>query len=139
MVQRLPISLAQVKAGNTSENVLNGVWQIISFLHQGKEITEKVYSNMMNWIKVKYKMDTIFMHSGISKISESYRQLLNLLDKINLKGSDRYIALSNIIIYYTWINVKKSNKNNTFRISGPTWNEKIEIPDGSYSASDIQD
>ena len=42
---------------------------------------------MMNSIKVKYKMDTIFMHSGISKISESYRQLLNLLDKINLKGS----------------------------------------------------
>ena len=34
---------------------------------------------------------------------------------------------------------KKSNKNNKFKISAPTWNEEFELPDGSYSASDIQD
>ena len=34
---------------------------------------------------------------------------------------------------------KKSKKNNKFKISAPTWNEKIELPDGSYLVSDIQD
>ena len=35
-------------------------------------------------------------------------------------------------------NVKKSYKNNKFEILAPTWNEKFELPDGSYSVSDIQ-
>ena len=52
MVQRLPIALAQVKAGNTSENLLNKIRQIIHFLYQAKEITEKVYKNIMNSMKV---------------------------------------------------------------------------------------
>ena len=39
---------------------------------------------------------------------------------------------------YTWKNIKKSYKNNKFQISGPTWNEEFELPDGSYSVSDIQ-
>ena len=41
------------------------------------------------------------------KKSDPHRQLLNLSDKINLKRSDRYIALSNLSIYYTWKNIKK--------------------------------
>ena len=36
-------------------------------------------------------------------------------------------------------NIKKSCKNNKFKISPPTWNEEFELPDGSYSVSDIQD
>ena len=48
MLQRLPIALAQVKAGNNSENVLNEIRQIIYFLHQSKEITKKVYNNLIN-------------------------------------------------------------------------------------------
>ena len=50
--QRLPIRLAQVKAGNTSENLLNEIFQIINSLHQAKEITKKVYNNIMNSIKL---------------------------------------------------------------------------------------
>ena len=46
-------------------------------------------------------MDTILINSEKSKTFESHRLLLNLLDKINLKRSDKYIALSNLIIYYT--------------------------------------
>ena len=41
MLQRLPIALAQVKAGNNSENVLNEIRQIVYSLHQSKEITKK--------------------------------------------------------------------------------------------------
>ena len=53
-------------------------------------------------------MDTIFMNSKNNKTSDPHRLLLNLTDKINLKGSDKYVALSNFIIYYTWKNIKKS-------------------------------
>ena len=52
MLQRLPIALAQVKADNTSENLLNEIRQVIYSLHQAKEITKKVYNNLMNSIKL---------------------------------------------------------------------------------------
>ena len=42
-------------------------------------------------------------------------------------------------IYYTWNNIKGSYTNNKFKMSAPTWNDKFELPDGSYSVSDIQD
>ena len=44
-------------------------------------------------------MDTIFMNSKNSKMSDPHRLLLNLTDKINLKRSDKYVALSNLSIY----------------------------------------
>ena len=47
MIQRLPIALAQVKAGNNSENSLNEIRQIIYSLYQSKEITKKVYNNLI--------------------------------------------------------------------------------------------
>ena len=47
MLQRLLIALAQVKAGNNSENLLNEIRQIIYPLYQAKEITKKVYNNLM--------------------------------------------------------------------------------------------
>ena len=53
-------------------------------------------------------MDTIFMNSGNSKISDFYRLLLNLSDKINLKRSYKYVALLNLSIYYTRKKFKKS-------------------------------
>ena len=52
MLQRLPIALAQVKAGNTYENLLNKIRQIIFSMYQAKEITKKVYNKIMNSIKV---------------------------------------------------------------------------------------
>ena len=85
-------------------------------------------------------MGTKFMNSENSKTFEPYRLLLNLSDKINLKRSNKYVALSNLSIYYTWEkNIKKSYKNNQFKISGQTWNEKFELTVGLYSVSDIQD
>ena len=52
MFQKLPISLALVKGGNTSKNLLNEISQIIYSLHRTKEITKKVYNNIMNSINV---------------------------------------------------------------------------------------
>ena len=51
-LQRLPIALVQVKAGNTSKNLLNEIRQIIYFSYQEKELTEKLYNNIMNLVKV---------------------------------------------------------------------------------------
>ena len=52
MLQRLPIALAQVKAGNNSENLLNEIRQIVYSLYQSKQITKKVYNNIINSINV---------------------------------------------------------------------------------------
>ena len=52
MLQRLPIALAQVKAGDTSENLLNEARKIMYSLYRAKEITKKVYNNIMNSIKL---------------------------------------------------------------------------------------
>ena len=81
------------------------------------------------------------MNSENSKTSDLHRLLLNLSNKTNLKRSDKYIASSNLSIYYIWKNIiqKKSYKNNKFKISAPTWNNKFELPGGPYSVSDIQD
>ena len=84
-------------------------------------------------------MNTIFITSVDSKTSDSHGILLNLSDKINLKRNDKYVALSNLSIYYTWKNIKKPYRNNKFKISAPTWNEQFQLPDGSHSVSDIQD
>ena len=49
------------------------------------------------------------------------------------------MALANLSIYYTWKNIKSAYNNNKFKISAPTWNDKFNLPDGSYSIADIQD
>ena len=52
MLTRLPIALAQVKAGNNSKSILNEIRQIVYSLYRSKEITKKVYNNIINSIKV---------------------------------------------------------------------------------------
>ena len=52
MLKRLPIALAQVKAGNNSESLLNEIRQIVYSLYGSKEVTKKVYNNIINSIKV---------------------------------------------------------------------------------------
>ena len=46
LLQRLPIALSQVKAGNDSENLLNEIRQIVYYLYQPKDITKEVYNNI---------------------------------------------------------------------------------------------
>ena len=52
MLTSLPIALAQIKAGNNSESLLNEIRQIVYSLYRSKELTKKVYSNIINSIKV---------------------------------------------------------------------------------------
>ena len=55
MLQRLPVVITQVKAGNTSGNLLNEIRQTIYYLYRAQEITKNVYSNIMNLIKIEYE------------------------------------------------------------------------------------
>ena len=52
------------------------------------------------------QMNTIFINSENSKTSDSHRLMPNHVDKIDLKRSDKYVALSNLSVYSTWENVK---------------------------------
>ena len=79
------------------------------------------------------------MNSENSKTSMPHVLMLKLTNKLDLRIGEKNIALSNLSIYYTWKNIKISYNNNKFKISTPTWNDKIELPDGSYSVSGIQD
>ena len=84
-------------------------------------------------------MDTIFMNSENSRTPKPHILILKLTNKLDLRIGKKVIALSNLSIYYTWKNIKSLYNNNKFKISAPTWNGKFELPDDSYSASDIQD
>ena len=65
--------------------------------------------------------------------------ILKLTSKLDLRIGGKIIASSNLSIYNTWRNIKSSYNNNKFKISAPTWNDEFDLPDGSYSVSDIQD
>ena len=75
----------------------------------------------MNSIKYQNRMDSMFINSENSKTFDPHKLLLNLSNKL----------------YYTWKNMKMSYKNIKFKVSAPTLNEQFEVPDGSYSVSDI--
>ena len=84
-------------------------------------------------------MDTMFMNSENSKISKPHVLIFKLSNELDLRMDEKVIALWNLNMYYTWKNIKSSYDNNIFKISAPTWNDKFELPDGSYSVSGIQD
>ena len=79
------------------------------------------------------------MNSENRKSSETHVLKLKFTDKLDLRRSEESIALSNLSIYFTRKNIKSSYNNNKFKISAPTQNDEFELPDGSYSVSDIQD
>ena len=79
------------------------------------------------------------MSSENSKTSKPHVLILNVTDNIDLQRSEKSVALLNLSISYSSKNIKNPYKKNKFRISSPMYNDKFELPEGSYSASDIQD
>ena len=136
MLSRLPITLAQLKAGNNSEKLKNEIRQLLHSLYHSKEIDQ---NNLQPFDQHFLKMETIFMNTKSSKTNERHRFRLSLVDKFNLKDPNKIMALANLSIYYTWKNIKLAYNNNKFKISAPTWNDEFDLPDGSYSIADIQD
>ena len=79
------------------------------------------------------------MNTENSKTIEPHRFKLDLTDKRNLKNQNQNMALANLSICYTQKNIKSEYNNSEIKISAPTWNDTFDLPDGSYSISDIQD
>ena len=84
-------------------------------------------------------MDSAFINSEDSKTYKPHVLILKLTDELDLGKGEKIIALLNLSIYQTWKNIKSSYNNNRLKISTPTWNNKFELPNGSYCVSNIQD
>ena len=84
-------------------------------------------------------MDTIFINSKNSRTPEYHVLVLKLTNKLDLRRGQKSVTLSNLSIYYTWKNIKSLYNNNKFKISASKWSDEFQLPDGSYSISDIQD
>ena len=95
MLSKLPIFLAQLKAGDNSQNIDQ--------------------DNLQSFNQRYLKMETIFMNTENSETNEPHRFRLSLADKLNLKIPNKNIALGDLSIYYIWKNIK-------FEIYAPTWN-----------------
>ena len=100
MLQRLPIALTQVKADNNSESLLNEIRQIVYSFYQSKQTTKKVYNSIIksiywNYTRIHVKMNTIFMNSENSTTSKPHILTLKLTSKLDLRISEKLIALSN--------------------------------------------
>ena len=79
------------------------------------------------------------MYTKSSKTNKSNKLIYQFTDKLNLKTPNKNVGLINLSIYYTWKNIKSEYNDNKFKITAPTWNDTFDLPDGSYSISDIQD
>ena len=79
------------------------------------------------------------MNTLNSKKNESNKLIYQFNDKLNLKNPNENMALANLSIHYTWRNIRSEYKNNKFKIFAPTWNDTFDFPNGSYSASNVQD
>ena len=112
MLNRLLILLAQIKAGNDSKALKNEIRQILYSLYRSK--VKSIHKNLF------IKMEIFFMNSKNSKTNEPNRFKYDLIDKLDLKNSNKNMALANLSIYYTWKNVKSTYNNNKFKISAPT-------------------
>ena len=63
------------------------------------------------------------------------RLFLIFSERLDLRSSNKHVALQNLFIYYTW----KNNIKNKLKIIGQTRNDEFELPNGFYSVSNIQD
>ena len=79
------------------------------------------------------------MNTKNSKTNEPHKFLLNFSQILHLRSLKKHVALQNLSIYYTWKNIRKQYKNIKLEITAATCNGEFELPDGSYSVSDIQD
>ena len=77
-------------------------------------------------------METIFTDTENSKMNEPHKFLLTLSQRLDLRSSDKHVALQNLYIYYMSENIRKQYKNNKPKIMATTSNDKFELPDGSY-------
>ena len=82
-------------------------------------------------------METIFMKIENIKTNEPSKFLVNLLQRLDSRSSNKHVVLQNLCIHYSWKNIRQQHKNNNLRTIAPTLNDEFELRDGSYSKSGI--
>ena len=106
MLNRLPITLAQLKAGNNSQKHKTKLGNYCILCTD-----KKTYKTTVQRLSRHYlKMETIFMNTENRKTNEHYRFRLSLADKLDLKNPNKNITFGNLSIYYTWKNIKSAYK-----------------------------
>ena len=84
-------------------------------------------------------MKTTVVNTDKSRSSQSHKPVLNLLITLDLRNSNKHIALQALSIFYIWKNIRQQHQINKLKIIVPTWNDNFEIPEGPHSVSDIED
>ena len=79
------------------------------------------------------------MNMENSKMNEPHKFVLDFSQMLDLRSSNKHVDLQNLSIYCTWRNIRKQYKNNKLKIIAPSQKNEFELPDGSYSVSDIQE
>ena len=71
--------------------------------------------------------ETVFMNTKNSKTNEPHKFVLNLSQRLDLRSSNKHVALQNLSIYYTWKNIRKRYKNSKLKIIAPTWTDEFQF------------
>ena len=95
--------------------------------------------NEIRQLLFQYKLETIFINTQKSKTNEPHQSFHNLSQRLDLRSLNKHVALQNLCIYYTWKNKRQQYKNNKLKIIAPRWNDEFELPDCSYSITNIKD
>ena len=65
-------------------------------------------------------METVFMYTGNNNTNESHKFFVNLSQRLDLRSSNKHVALQNLFIYYMWKSIKQQYKNSKLKIIAPT-------------------
>ena len=84
-------------------------------------------------------MKTILMNTENSKANETHKFVFNLSQRLDLGNLNKHVSLQNLSVYCTQKNIRQQFKNNKLKVIVPTQNDEFELPDGSYSVSNMQD
>ena len=84
-------------------------------------------------------METILRNTKNSKSNKTNKFVLNFSQRLNLRSSDKHLALQKFIYLLQVENIRKQYKSHKLKIMTPTWNDEFEFPDGSCSVLDIED
>ena len=84
-------------------------------------------------------MEAIFMNTEKSKTNEPHKFVLNFSQTLDLRSSDKSLLFKIYLFISRVKNIRKQYTNNKLKMIAPTWKDEYELPNGSYSVSDIQD
>ena len=72
-------------------------------------------------------MEAIFMNMENRKTNEPHKFVLNLLQRLDLRSSNKHVAFQNLSIYYTQKNIRKQYKNNKLKVLAPTMSDEFKL------------